>query len=544
MPDNEDKNARMNLVVSESDSENSIDENCITNQVNNHSAEEIDESNSDGWGPVVGNFATFSLPVNLGIPENIAREVRQKNELAFYKLFLSDEVINMMVLQTDLYANQQIILGVTNESITKNSRLNAWVDTNANEIHMFIALVMWMGLDRKPSLKDYWRKNPLYVNNISKHMSRNRFELLLRMFYLANNEECPPNDCLHKIQSLIDILNSKFQRAMIPEENICIDETMIPFRGKLSFRQYLKGKRHKFGMKLFKICLAHGFTYRVKIYCGKEHVVGQPVAERIVLEMINPLLDNGRTLFVDNWYTSVDLAEKLQMRSTHLVGTLRKNRKKLPKSVINAKLKKGDIVARQNNKIVVMKWFDKRDVLILSTNHTDDMQDVYHREGPRRKPSAILDYNNAKSFVDTSDQMTAYSNALRKSMKWYRKIAIELTTGTSVVNAWVLFNKINNKKTSITKFKENLCVQLFETYGTVETPAENHFQHKLIEKKENGVPKRGRCKICYKKNSREHGRDYAAKNTKRITLCCKGCETAPFMCTSCFFEKHLCKAKK
>nr|CAH7749054.1 unnamed protein product [Callosobruchus chinensis] len=139
-------------------------------------------------------------------------------------------------------------------------------------------------------------------------MPRNRFELLLRMFHLANNDECPEN----------------------------------------------------------------------------EKVNGQPVAERVVMEMIEPLLDEGRTLITDNWYTSVNLAETLQTRSTHLIGTLRKNRKNLPKDVVEAKLKKGEIVAKQNKKnVVVMKWQDKRDVLFLSTKHKDDMIEVTHREGPK-----------------------------------------------------------------------------------------------------------------------------------------------------------------
>nr|CAH7715369.1 unnamed protein product [Callosobruchus chinensis]CAH7730930.1 unnamed protein product [Callosobruchus chinensis] len=425
---------------------------------------------------------------------------------------------------------------MANETITKESRLNSWKETDYNEIRTFIAFLIWMGLDSKPSLPDYWRRTPLYKSDISKYMPRNRFELLLRMFHLANNDECPENDRLHKVQSLVHKMNANYHRSMVPESTLCIDETMIPFRGRLSFRQYIKGKRHKFGIKLFKICLPGGYTNKIKIYCGKEKVNGQPVAERVVMEMIEPLLDEGRTLITDNWYTSVNLAETLQTRSTHLIGTLRKNRKNLPKDVVEAKLKKGEIVAKQNKKnVVVMKWQDKRDVLFLSTKHKDDMIEVTHREGPKRKPAAIIEYNNAKSFVDMSDQRTAYSSSLRKSVKWYRKVAFELITGTSVVNALIIFNKINQTKISVTKFKETVCMQLLQS-SNPPLPIQVQQKHELTQ---NALNKRGRCTICYKRNSELHGRDYAVKNTKRIIYVCNGCEGNPFICLDCFFVNHV-----
>lgn len=85
----------------------------------------------------------------------------------------------------------------------------------------------------------------------------------------------------------------------------------------------------------------------MKVYCGKEVSnilnvgnVGN-VGSNIVMELAEPYLDNGRTIFVDNWYSSVELAELLQSRNTYLVGTLRCNRKSNPKEVTKKKLKRG-----------------------------------------------------------------------------------------------------------------------------------------------------------------------------------------------------------
>nr|CAH7748430.1 unnamed protein product [Callosobruchus chinensis] len=104
----------------------------------------------------------------------------------------------------------------------------------------------------------------------------------------------------------------------------------------------------------------------------------------------------------------------------------------------------------------------------------------------------LVDYNNAKAFVDMSDQMAAYSNYLRRSVKWYRKLAFEFITGTSVVNALYFYNKINDKKISVTTFKENLAMQIFKSINPPNT-SDTSIEHRLTEKTDqDNKPKRGR----------------------------------------------------
>lgn len=54
-----------------------------------------------------------------------------------------------------------------------------------------------------------------------------------------------------------------------------------------------------------------------------------------------PFLNFGRTIVVDNWYTSIKLAEKLGRHNTYLIETSRSNRKSNLKEIIKNKLKKG-----------------------------------------------------------------------------------------------------------------------------------------------------------------------------------------------------------
>lgn len=231
-------------------------------------------------------------------------------------------------------------------------------------------------------------------------MSRNRFKLLLRFIHFSNNEENDPSNRLSKIIHIIDILNRSFKEYYNPDEMLCVDESLMPFRGRIIFRQYLKQKRHRYGIKIFKLCSGAGYTYSFQIYTGKEKNGGKKagtVSSEIVMSLCKNILGKGHTVCTDNWYTSVDLAEKLIAKNTHLVGTLRKNRRGNSAEVVSKKLKRRELIARENKSgITILKWKDKRDVLMLSTKHSAEMATVHKKFYSCEKPKMVVDYNQTK----------------------------------------------------------------------------------------------------------------------------------------------------
>lgn len=101
-------------------------------------------------------------------------------------------------------------------------------------------------------------------------MSRNRFELLLANLHFANNETIEQNSRLGKVLPLVNILTDNYQKVFSPGQDIVVDETMVPWRGRLVFRQYIPTKSHKYGIKLFKLCSTEGYTWSSKIYSGRD----------------------------------------------------------------------------------------------------------------------------------------------------------------------------------------------------------------------------------------------------------------------------------
>jgi len=282
-----------------------------------------------------------------------------------YQLFVPDELIEEIAEQTNLYASQKVEGGYT-------QRLAKWTETSKSEIKRFFGLIIWMGLVKLSAIHQYWSNNPAYLQTFPKTvMSRNRFELLLRMLHFVDNKNNNGSNRLFKIQPIIDTLETNYQKYYNPTENICIDESLIPFRGRIIFRQYLKQKRHKYGIKIFKLCCGSGYTYAFRVYTGKTLEKENTTPTNIVMSLCKDLFDKGHTLYTDNWYTSLELAEKLINKNTHLVGTLRSNRRGNSHQVISTKLKRGEIVAKENNKgITILKWRDKKDILVLHPQST------------------------------------------------------------------------------------------------------------------------------------------------------------------------------
>jgi hypothetical protein len=246
-------------------------------------------------------------------------------------------------------------------------------------------------------------------------------------------------------------LNKKFQTLYLPNQNIAIDESLTLWKGRLSFRQYLPLKASKFGIKTFELCESiTGYLWCFLVYTGKNTVLESslitpetPKTAAIVLKLLEPLLGHAHTLWIDKFYNSPELAQQLKIKfSTDCVGTLKLNRKNVPKEVKDKKLKKGEIIARHSGPVTVLKWCDKRSVTMVSTYHSADTQKVYKRGKETEKPLCVIDYNHNMGGVDLKDQLLHMYVVERKRMsKWYLKLFKRLLNST-VLNSIVVYRQV------------------------------------------------------------------------------------------------------
>ncbi|GBL84787.1 PiggyBac transposable element-derived protein 4 [Araneus ventricosus] len=113
------------------------------------------------------------------------------------------------------------------------------------------------------------------------------------------------------------MLMQRFQSTYIPKQDISIDESLIGYKGRLGWKQYIPTKRSRFGVKLFQLCESEsGYIWNSSIYTGigtMFHVDYEDygVSTKSVLSLIHELKNKRYTLTTDNYYTSPELAEIL-----------------------------------------------------------------------------------------------------------------------------------------------------------------------------------------------------------------------------------------
>ena len=267
--------------------------------------------------------------------------------------------------------------------------------------------------------RSYWSKSwPFSSDNFSSLMSSRRFELILRFLHLNDSETQPQRgapgfDKLYKIRPLLNMLVESFKDCYTPSQFLSVDESMISFKGRLSFLQYLPKKPHKWGMKAWVLAdSATGYTWGWKLYTGKEgDQRGCGLADRVVLDLVDDVRLQGKGFVVvtDNFYSSPSLFRELTRRGFGACGTARRNRKGLPPAVRDAPLRRGEVVSSLDDSILTLKWKDKRDVIMLSTYHDSSMITKSRRSRAAergvediQKPKVVEDYNQNMGGVDTS----------------------------------------------------------------------------------------------------------------------------------------------
>ena len=162
---------------------------------------------------------------------------------------------------------------------------------------------------------------------------------------LCRQHQCSPCDSanhnkLYKIQPFLDLVIARFQEVFTPEQQLAIDETLIMFKGKVHFRQFIPIKPGRFGIKAFTLAEStSGNVLNSKVYTGKvNNEVQKDLGRKAVMSVMQPI-DKGFYAFMDNYYTSVALFEELEERKTLACGTVRSNRVALPREICGVKEK-------------------------------------------------------------------------------------------------------------------------------------------------------------------------------------------------------------
>lgn len=335
----------------------------------------IDEQDNVNDGDLEWQLGDRDPPnINFSTEARLLQEVEDKTSpLAYLNLFLNEDSYEQIATETNRYAEQYL----QGKILSAKSRFKKWVATTANEVRVFMALILAMGLISQIDVTDYWTTNPVTSTPFFPAcMARDRFLLILTFLHLNDNTFYIPrgNENYNPLFKLGDIFRqiiSSFGRAYYPHQQLALDEGMVPWRGNLSFRVYNPDKPTKYGIKAYMICDAtNGYCTRFKLYTGKSSTPPSRngATYDLTMDLLRGYFGRGHILYCDNYYSSPQLFLDLWGLGIGATGTVRSNRKGMPQLIKDSRVpRKGDVAVANCGILSVTKYHDSKVVLMLTT---------------------------------------------------------------------------------------------------------------------------------------------------------------------------------
>ena len=451
----------------------------------------------------------------------------------YFYLFFQDMVFETMAEETNRYFHQR----TDGVALKPRSRAHQWTDTNSDEMRVFVAMTIAMSLVVQRDITDYWSTHDVTQTPFfPKCMPRDRFWLLSTYFHVSNNALYPTRNSpayspINKLGTLYNNIVHRLSKIYIPHQHLSIDEGMVPWRGKLSFKVYNPDKPKKYGMKAYMLCDSHnGYVLKFQLYIGKEDMTDKAPSQLgktfdLVRELMAGYRFKGYHVFMDNYYSSPMLYIHLWEEGIGATGTLRVTRKGTPpemgKRDRGKKQEKHSIEPMHNKNLLVCRYMDKKPVVLLSSVEDTEPVDTGKRNRATgeaiMKPRILHHYNLFMGGVDRADQMLSYSPFKARTCKWWKRVWFHIQN-VCLHDSFILYKETTKSKISSRQFRKEVVQGMIERVDSENVPS---------------LRRRGRSRSTSAEDSivRLHGRHFPSKidgvgKKKNISRACIVCNKA------------------
>lgn len=211
--DSEVENTRENT---KSDDESDIS----VSLVNTEDLSDLEFLDDDEDGEIV--WSRDPAPVNVTPFTSRSGVAEDRTAKDFFRLFLSDELFNMIVEETNRYVRQCIAQKPDPK----------WCDTSHKEMEAFFGLHVLFGYHKLPDTPFFWSKDEtLEVAYVKKIMPGDRFDKITQYLHLNNNENEIPRG-----RPILEAVVKACCKEYHPKQNLSVHEAMIAFKGQLSLK--------------------------------------------------------------------------------------------------------------------------------------------------------------------------------------------------------------------------------------------------------------------------------------------------------------------
>jgi len=474
-----------NVVYSggELDTNASGGEDAVSEELGNATAseEQADASEADATTMIPGTGAnrarwkgrgeTVPMPIvdifdGVGGALPVDGMVVQEPMDAFDAFFPCDRVINQGLRKP---TNLRAALELAKDHPIK--LLDDWENVSMDEMKTFLMILLFMGLDQKPSEEDHFSTGILGSPLVRGFMSRDRFRQIKHCFSVANpSEQANQSDRLAKVRPSLDLV------GVVSRERWCLcgdtglDESQCRCGHRYSRISY-RGETKKPIADYVKVIAAHdsntGYCYSFVVDTREKNV------KQMLLEVVSKYPSDGaRRIATDRFYTSVDNVMAVREKGHYMYGTVRSDRGPNKNNDIKQEmsekggLEDGEFLWRMADLPMPMTLFLWRDSnkdgsWFLSSCHDNTEAEVMRRKrghptAAKRCPLCAKDYNAKMGACDRCNALrSSYSLQLKHHRRWYMCL-VYYGLDVLLCNSYIWYKSITGEELSQKEYRTSL----------------------------------------------------------------------------------------
>ena len=148
---------------------------------------------------------------------------------------------------------------------------------------------------------------------------------------------------------------------------------------------------------------------------------------------------------MDNYFTSINLAEKLKIEKTTLLGTIRKQRKGIPKveEMMKGKPLYSSEIYQSPSKATLTIYKAKKAKLVYMLRSMDQTVSVDQLH-PKKLPETVRSYNASKVGVNVLDQMARYHTCKSATRRWPVAVFFNIID-CACINAYIIYSEVTGQ---------------------------------------------------------------------------------------------------
>ncbi|EAW69912.1 piggyBac transposable element derived 5 [Homo sapiens] len=390
----------------------------------------------------------------------------------FFQLFVPDNVLKNMVVQTNMYAKK------FQERFGSDG---AWVEVTLTEMKAFLGYMISTSISHCESVLSIWSGGFYSNRSLALVMSQARFEKILKYFHVVAFRSSQTTHGLYKVQPFLDSLQNSFDSAFRPSQTQVLHEPLIDedpvFIATCTERELRKRKKRKFSLWV-RQCSSTGFIIQIYVHLkegggpdGLDALKNKPQLHSMVARSLcRNAAGKNYIIFTGPSITSLTLFEEFEKQGIYCCGLLRARKSDctgLPLSMLTNPATppaRGQYQIKMKGNMSLICWYNKGHFRFLTNAYSPVQQGVIikRKSGEIPCPLAVEAFAAHLSYICRyDDKYSKYFISHKPNKTWQQVFWFAISI--AINNAYILYkmsDAYHVKRYSRAQFGERLVREL------------------------------------------------------------------------------------